>query len=127
MIAAGPSSRCQAGPIPRLRGLTPLAARTAWDGKRYLPRQDQRRHRQRRPTRQQTPCPDHRTTRAHMPQVPDAELLTAAMRQERPSGPTDDIDGEPSRAQNTPIGTGTWPLDLDPQAAPTADSASAQR
>src|SRR5215470_17501726 len=37
MIAAGPSSRCQARPIPRSRGLTPPAARTAWDGKRYLP------------------------------------------------------------------------------------------
>ena len=34
-----------------------------------------------------------------------------------PSGPTDDIDGEPPRAQNTPVCTGTCPLDLDPQAA----------
>jgi hypothetical protein len=32
-----------------------------------------------------------------MAQVPDAGLLTAAMRQELPSGPIDDIDGEPSR------------------------------
>jgi hypothetical protein len=52
-----------------------------------------------------------------MAQVPNAELLTATMRQELPSGPTDDIDGEPPRAQNTPICTGTWRLDLDPQAA----------
>jgi hypothetical protein len=51
-----------------------------------------------------------------MAQVPDVELLTAAMRQELPSGPTDDIDGEPPRVQNTPICTGTWPLNLDPQA-----------
>ena len=52
-------------------------------------------------------------------QVPDAEMLTAAMRQEpsSASGPTGDIDGEPPRAQNTPVCTGTWPLDLDPQAA----------
>jgi hypothetical protein len=34
-----------------------------------------------------------------MAQVPDAELLTAAMREELPSGPTDDIDGEPPRAE----------------------------
>jgi len=34
------------------------------------------------------------------PQVPDAELLTAAMRQELPSGPTHDIDAEPSRAEH---------------------------
>ena len=52
-----------------------------------------------------------------MAQVPDAELLTAAMRQELPSGPTDDIDGQPPHAQNTPICTATWPLNLDPQAA----------
>ena len=58
-----------------------------------------------------------------MAQVPDAELLTAAMRQELPSGPTDDIDGEPPRAQNTPICTGTWPLDLDPKPPVTADPA----
>src|SRR5262249_15831680 len=43
------------GPIPRSRGLPP-AARTAWDGKQYLPHQDQRRHRQQRPIRQRTPC-----------------------------------------------------------------------
>jgi hypothetical protein len=46
--------------------------------------------------------PDHRTTRAHLARIPDAQLLTAAIRQELPSGPTDDIDGVPSRAQNTP-------------------------
>ena len=34
-----------------------------------------------------------------------------------PSGPADDIDGEPPGARNTPICTGTCPLDLDPQAA----------
>jgi hypothetical protein len=41
-------------------------------------------------------------------QVPDAEMLTAAMRQElsSTSGPTGDIDGEPPRAQNTPVCTG---------------------
>jgi len=33
-----------------------------------------------------------------MAQVPDAELLTAAMRQELPCGPTDNIDGEPGSA-----------------------------
>jgi hypothetical protein len=46
-------------------------------------------------------------------------MLTAAMRQELSSayGPTGDIDREPPRAQNTPVCTGTWPLDLDPQAA----------
>jgi hypothetical protein len=44
-------------------------------------------------------------------------MLTAAVRQERSSRPTDDIDGEPPRAQNTPICTATWPPDLDPQAA----------
>jgi len=37
-----------------------------------------------------------------MAQIPDVGMLTA-MRQELPSGPTDDIDGEPPRAQNTPI------------------------
>jgi hypothetical protein len=35
------------------------------------------------------------------------------MRQEPPRAPTGDIDGEPSRAQNTHTGFGTWPLDLD--------------
>jgi hypothetical protein len=45
------------------------------------------------------------------------------MRQELPSRPTDDIDGEPPRAQNTPICTATWPLDLDPQAARNGGSA----
>jgi hypothetical protein len=41
------------------------------------------------------------------------------MRQElsSASGLTGDIDSEPPRAQNTPVCTGTWPLDLDPQAA----------
>jgi hypothetical protein len=41
-------------------------------------------------------------------QVPDAEMLTAAMRQElsSTSGPAGDIDGEPPRAQNTPVCTG---------------------
>jgi hypothetical protein len=34
------------------------------------------------------------------PQVPNAELLTAAMRQELPSGPTLDIDAEPPRAEH---------------------------
>jgi len=28
------------------------------------------------------------------------------------SGLSDDIDGEPPRAQNTPVCTGTWPLIL---------------
>ena len=45
------------------------------------------------------------------------------MRQELPSGPTDDIDGEPSRAQNTPVCMSTWPLDLDSQAARYGGSA----
>jgi hypothetical protein len=58
-------------------------------------------------------------------QEPDAEMLTAAMRQElsSASGPTGDIDGEPPREQNTPVCTGTWPLDHDPQAARKADLA----
>jgi hypothetical protein len=52
-------------------------------------------------------------------QVPDVEMLTAATRQEpsSASGLTGDIDTEPPRAQNTPVCTRTWPLDLDPQAA----------
>jgi len=61
-----------------------------------------------------------------MAQVPDVEMLTAAMRQEQSSasGLTGDIDGEPPRAQNTPICTGTWLLDLDPQAARNGGSRS---
>jgi hypothetical protein len=57
-------------------------------------------------------------------QVPDVEMLTAAMRQElsSASGLTGDIDSEPPHAQNTPVGTSTWPLDLDPQAAPNGGS-----
>ena len=55
-------------------------------------------------------------------QVPDAEMLTAAMRQElsSASGPGGDIDSEPPRAQNIPVCTGTWPLDLDPKPRVTA-------
>lgn len=51
--------------------------------------------------------------------VPDVETLTAGMRKElsSASGLTDDIYGEPPRAQNTPVCTDTGPLDLDPQAA----------
>jgi hypothetical protein len=45
------------------------------------------------------------------------EMLTAAIRQGPPIGRADDIDGGQPRVQNTPICTGTWPLDLDPQAA----------
>jgi hypothetical protein len=41
------------------------------------------------------------------------------MSPELPSRPTD-IDGEPPRAQNTPICTATWPLDLDPKPRVTA-------
>jgi DNA-binding transcriptional ArsR family regulator len=67
--------------------------------------------------------PDHRTTPVHMAQVPDVEMLTAVMCQELSSGPIDDIDGEPLRAQNTAICTGTWPLDLDPQTARNGGSA----
>jgi hypothetical protein len=40
-----------------------------------------------------------------------------AARHDLPSGPTDNIDGEPPPAQNTPICIGTWSLDLDSQAA----------
>ena len=40
----------------------PRAARTAWDGKRYLPHQDQRRRPQRRPIRRRTLCSRSRTT-----------------------------------------------------------------
>jgi hypothetical protein len=60
-------------------------------------------------------------------QVPDAEMLTAAMRQElsSASGPIGDIDGEPPRAQNTPVCASTWPLDLDPQAARNGGSVRA--
>jgi hypothetical protein len=36
-----------------------------------------------------------------MSQVLDLEMQTAAMRQGLPSGPTDDADGEPPRAENT--------------------------
>lgn len=38
-------------------------------------------------------------------QAPDAEMLTTATRQELPStsGPTGDFDGQPPRAQNTPV------------------------
>ena len=35
-----------------------------------------------------------------MAQVLDVEMRTAIMRQGLPSGPTDDTDGEPPRAQN---------------------------
>jgi hypothetical protein len=52
-----------------------------------------------------------------MAQIPDVGNADRAMRQELPSRPTDDIDGQPPRAQNTPICTATWPLNLDPQAA----------
>jgi hypothetical protein len=45
------------------------------------------------------------TVPSHPAQVPDAKPLTA------------DIDGEPPLAQNTPICTGTRPLELDPQGA----------
>src|ERR1019366_2168230 len=60
-------------------------------------------------------------------QVPDAEMLTAAMRQElsSASGPIGDIDGEPPRAQNPPVCASTWPLDLDPQAARNGGSVRA--
>jgi hypothetical protein len=46
-------------------------------------------------------------------------MLTVGMRKEpsSASGLTDDSDGELPRAQNTLVCTGTWPLDLDPQAA----------
>ena len=53
-----------------------------------------------------------------MAQVPDAELLTAAMRQELPCGPTDNIDGEPgsrlgalaakAASLGVPAGLGEW-------------------
>jgi hypothetical protein len=56
-----------------------------------------------------------------MAQVPDAELLTAAIRQELPSGPTDDIDGEPPRAQNTPSAPVPGHLILIPKQHVTAD------
>jgi hypothetical protein len=39
-------------------------------------------------------------------------MLTTPVRQGPPIGRADDIDGEPLRVQNTPICTGTWPLDL---------------
>jgi hypothetical protein len=41
--------------------------------------------------------------------VPDVEMVTAAMRHEPSSASrqTGDIDGEPPRAQNTPVCTGT--------------------
>jgi hypothetical protein len=55
-----------------------------------------------------------------MAQMPDVEMLTAAMRQKLPIGPADGIDGEPPCVQNTPICIDTWPHNRDPQAARNA-------
>ena len=49
-------------------------------------------------------------------------MLTVGMRKEpsSASGLTDDIDGEPPRAQNTLVCTGTWHLTLIPKPRRTA-------
>jgi hypothetical protein len=52
-----------------------------------------------------------------MAQLPDMEMLTAAMPQGLPAGPADGIGGEPPCVQNIPICIDTWPHDRDPQAA----------
>jgi hypothetical protein len=62
-----------------------------------------------------------------MPRVLYVEMLTAAIRQGPPIWRADDIDGEPPRVQNTPICTGTWPLDLDPQAVQIGEYARPPR
>ncbi len=58
-----------------------------------------------------------------MAQMPDAKMLTSAMRQGLPIGPTDGINGEPPCVQNIPICIDTRPLDRDPQAARNGGSA----
>ena len=64
---------------------------------------------------------EHGTRRVHLAGItahPGGAWVTASPQGlSSASGLTDDIDDEPPRAQNTPICTGTWPLDLDPQAA----------
>ena len=56
-----------------------------------------------------------------MVQTPDVGMFGRAMRQELPSGPADDIDGEPPRAQNTPSAPLLGHLILIPKPCVTAE------
>jgi hypothetical protein len=72
--AAGPSCRSPAAPTVRSRGPVPRAARTACDGRRYLPRQGERRGRQRRPIRRRDPWPRPSHDASRHGQVPSVHL-----------------------------------------------------